>query len=102
VIVLRVLVALLGVQLVAWTLMSALKAVVVPRAIVTTLTRAHFRALRWGSIVWPAVAHLRPTRRSVGPVAGCSVSMVFVVVPAVALNAVLDFSIGSAHTPLGR
>jgi hypothetical protein len=47
VIVLRVLVALLGVALVAWTLMSALKAVVVPRAIVTTLTRVHFRALRW-------------------------------------------------------
>jgi hypothetical protein len=46
VIVVRVLVAMLGVALVVWTLLSALKTVVVPRAIATTLTRVHFLVLR--------------------------------------------------------
>jgi hypothetical protein len=46
VIVTRVLVAALGLALVLWTLGSAVKTVVLPRASASTLTRVHFRTLR--------------------------------------------------------
>ena len=45
-IVVRVLAVIGGAALVVWTLGSALKTVVVPRAYLTTLTRAHFLLLR--------------------------------------------------------
>ncbi|MFZ4809823.1 MAG: hypothetical protein ACOYL9_00625 [Ilumatobacteraceae bacterium] len=45
-IVARVAVAVVGAVLVLWTLLSAVRTVVVPRAIPSTLTRVHFRALR--------------------------------------------------------
>jgi hypothetical protein len=56
VIVLQVLAALAGVALIAWTLLSALKTVVVPRAYQSTLTRFHFLTLRrlFGLFVRPS------------------------------------------------
>ncbi|MCB0916811.1 MAG: hypothetical protein KDC23_14105, partial [Actinobacteria bacterium] len=43
----RVAVLLAGVFVVVWTLGSAVRTVVLPRAAVSFLTRVHFRALRW-------------------------------------------------------
>lgn len=57
-IVVRVLVAVLGGGLVLWTLGSAIKTVVLPRASTSALTRVHFRSLR---VVFD---HLASPRRS--------------------------------------
>jgi hypothetical protein len=43
----RILAIFGGALFVLWTLASAVKTVVVPRAYATTLTRLHFRSLRW-------------------------------------------------------
>jgi hypothetical protein len=45
-IVLRLVAALAGVVLVLWTLGSAVQTVIVPRAVLTVLTRLHFRSIR--------------------------------------------------------
>lgn len=56
VIVLQAVVALAGVALIVWTLLSAVKTVVVPRAYQSTLTRFHFVMLRrlFGPFVRPS------------------------------------------------